>query len=177
VLWLLVIVLMGGLFALYHHFGRIYINSEEGRTSQGPELGSVPPRIPVSDLRGDPVVVPPLHGITTFMHVGCRTCKDIQVAIQEFAIDPNAVDIAVVVEGPADAIPGFVDSLGDGVLVVPDVRGALMKRLSVGAVPFAIALDGDGVVQRKAMISDRQQLELLAASVTPSAGDDVTART
>ena len=42
-LWILVAVLSVAVFALYHHFGQMYLNSREGRETQGPDLGATPP--------------------------------------------------------------------------------------------------------------------------------------
>ena len=166
VLWGLVVILSVGLFALYQHFGRMYLNSAEGQGAQGPEIGSAPSSLAALDTRGAPVTIPPRNGVVTFMHVGCRTCKELQSDLRRFARSVPAVDLVAVVEGKPSEVEEFVQPLAGEVRVVADAKGRLVRRFSIGAFPFAIALDGSGIVTRKGMINDRKGLEMLAESIS-----------
>jgi len=52
VLWMLVILEALALFALYQHFGEMYLTTREGRQSQGPSVGSPLKRVDATDISG-----------------------------------------------------------------------------------------------------------------------------
>jgi hypothetical protein len=165
VLWILVAVLAGAVFALYHHFGQMYLNSEEGRESQGPAIDEALSYEDITDVRGERV--PLANGCPTllaFMEVGCRLCSRLRPALVDFAGRRADIDVVAIVGGDAADVTNFAQELSAPVHVVADPRSRLLTKLGVGVFPFAVLVDEGGVVRRKAMVTGEGGLAALVTN-------------
>jgi hypothetical protein len=159
-MWILMLVLCVAVFALYHHFGEIYMNSQRGREDQGPHTGKQIKRIGASDLRGRSAdLAQDKPALVVFLDVGCVLCADLRQGLSAFAEESKAIEVLAIVGGNRAEVVGFSASLSSNIRVIPDPRERLTKRYGVGALPFAVALDADGFVRGKGVVNDRASIE------------------
>ncbi len=164
ILWVMVAVLTVGMFALYHHFGQMYMGSPPGREEQGPKLGSYFKPVESVDLRGTTIVAPlanrPL--LAVFVSTGCALCAQLREALLGFARANEDMAIVVYCDGHPRAVQAWAGELADAVYVVPDRRGRIAVRNNIDATPFGVAVGMDGLVQAKGIVNDLEGLEHLA---------------
>ena len=179
-LWGVVVVLAIAVFALYQHFGEMYLNSPAGREGQGPALDEPLPRAHARDLEGEPVELPAAtETLLTFMEVDCKLCRELRGALVEFAERRASTTAIAVVGGAAREVAEFATRLDGSVRVVADARGRLTTRYGVGAFPFAVVVDRSGIVRRKAIVNTRAGLEALVPETSDNsavAREGVTVR-
>jgi hypothetical protein len=159
ILWALVGILSVAVFALYQHFGQMYLNQE--RHQQGPAVDAPFPQTSFQAVNGEYVAVE--HGMSTivvFLSTDCRLCDEIRPAL---ASPAETMRVIAVVSGPRREAQRFVGKLPAGVDAVPDPRGRLVKRFHVGAFPFAVVVDELGVVRAKGIVNNAAGLEALQA--------------
>ncbi|MGH2442582.1 MAG: hypothetical protein ACRDFX_05410 [Chloroflexota bacterium] len=86
-LWIVVAVQFLATFALYHHFGQMYLGSEKGRDAQGPKVESRFKPLDTWDIVGHPVVlpVPGAAAITLFTSTSCPLCDKLRPQLRSFA--------------------------------------------------------------------------------------------
>jgi hypothetical protein len=166
VLWILVVLLSVAVFALYHYFGQVYLNSREGRENQGPESGKPFPHTVASDLRnGRAPLVRRLPAAVAFMDVECKLCAELLPDLGAFADDANDVGVVAVVAGRPPSVSEFTRRLSKRVDVFPDPRGALGTGYGVAVLPFLVTVDGEGIVRAKGIVNDRDDLERIAGGI------------
>lgn len=171
-LWILVVVLAVAVFALYQHFGQMYLNSELGRNDQGPPIGEQLPRMVAVDVRGTPIDLPRgANTLLAFMEVDCKLCGELRPALISFANEKPEVDVVAVVAGRAAEVEKFGRTLSEHVSVVADPAGRLTTRFGVGAFPFAMRVDNSGIVKLKALVNGRAGLDALEAASNGTAAD------
>jgi hypothetical protein len=166
VLWILVVVLSVAVFALYHYFGQVYLNSREGRENQGPESGKPFPQAISNDLRGQRApLVRDGPAVVAFVDVECKLCAELLPDLGAFADDATDVDVVAVVAGPPPSVAQFTRRLSTRVAVFPDARGALGTGYGVAVLPFLVTVDGEGIVRAKGVVNDRDDLERVAGPI------------
>jgi hypothetical protein len=166
VLWALVVVLSVGVFALYHYFGQVYLNSREGRESQGPESGKPFPHTVATDLRdGRAPLVRRLPAAVAFLDVECKLCAELLPDLGAFADDATDVGVVAVVAGRPSSVGEFTRRLSKRVDVFPDPRGTLGTGYGVAVLPFLVTVDGEGVVRAKGIVNDRDDVERIAGPI------------
>ena len=157
VLWALVLVLSVAVFALYHHFGKMYLGSREGRQSQGPEQGKRLAHVAARTVRGDPIDLPLADeaAVVLFADTTCKLCTSLRPDMRRFADASDDVRLLVVCGGDTEeAIAKWAAEIAEEVPVVLDVRQKLTTRYAVGITPFMVAVGDDGVVQSKGLVND-----------------------
>ncbi|WP_433346853.1 redoxin family protein [Microtetraspora malaysiensis] len=164
VLWVLVVVLAGAVFALYHHFGQMYMTSPEGRVAHGPEEGSLFPALDTKDLDGEVVTLPAQDRpfIAVFASTGCTLCGALRSVLRKFAAEHPDVLVVVICDGHPRAVREWAGDLASAVRVIPDPRGRIAARYEIGLTPFSVAVSHDGRVRSRGIVNGLDGLELAA---------------
>jgi methylamine dehydrogenase accessory protein MauD len=167
VLWVLVVVIFVGLFALYNHFGEMYLNSREGRADQGPGVDQAAPGATATDLRGIKVTVPEpsFPTLVVFTTTSCPLCADLVPTVQEFATRKEWLKTIVVCGDDRNAVAAWADGLSNVATVIPDPGRAIAAKYRVDATPFLVAVDQSGVVRTKGIINGETGLEFGARAL------------
>jgi hypothetical protein len=163
-LWILVLVLVVGVYALYHHFGQTYLTSREGREDQGPDVGTKIAAITADDVKGQALAVPPIQRplLLLFTSTTCKICSGLRAEIRQFAVDHPEVAVTVLCEGHPRAVQAWAEDLADAAHVVADPRSRLTTKYGVGVLPFSVAVGPDGVVRGRGIVNDYAGLVLAA---------------
>jgi thiol-disulfide isomerase/thioredoxin len=172
-LWILVTVLVFAVFALYHHFGEMYLNTREGRASQGPDLHK-PIRVDgFKDLSGKTFDFPPAKRATLVVYAttDCPLCAELVPAIKEVATKHRRVQTVVICGNGKEKTAAWADGLSSVAAVVPDPDRIIGARLRIAATPFLVAISGDGVVRMKGVVNQMDGLEAgVQAAITGGGG-------
>jgi hypothetical protein len=146
-LWALVVVQGGALFALYHHFGQMYLSSPQGRQHQGPDLGRLLPQVELEDLDGQLLAVPTSPSILIFADTECRICSELKPVMTGFALEHPDVELAVICAADSETLARqWAGTFGESVRVIPDIGKKLSSQLRIGVTPFMVAVDAAGRV-------------------------------
>lgn len=165
-LWILVVILGVAVFALYHHFGQLYLNSPDGRVNQGPEAGKALEPL-IARTPGGPLSLPDgTATVLAFMEIDCLLCSDLRYHLRQYAAENHDVRVIAIVGGEADAISEFAIPMGERVTIVPDVGGKITSGYGVAVFPFAVAIDPSGIVQAKDIVNKRAAVERLGLAAT-----------
>jgi hypothetical protein len=180
-LWILVLLQMVALVAIYHFFGSVILNAERDRKEQVSleygRLGVKRPylltvsgdRVPLSDRR-EPLLL-------VFLSTTCQTCDRLVGQLAEVAAD-RTLSFAVVCEGPdVEEVVRWIGAR-TGFGVVFDDRREIARELGIASYPFAIGLDRGGLVRLTGPIDDGEQLRQIARLVErdDTFADDVTSK-
>jgi hypothetical protein len=162
VLWLLVILLLVAIFALYHHFGQMYLSSPEGRDSQGPDEGTPFPPLSTLDVNDTPVALPAAGRPTlvVFASTECELCAELRGSLARFADAYPHVQLATICAGHPRVVREWASQISTTVPVIADARGRTSARYRVGALPFLVAVGRDGAVRARGIVNDYDGLEL-----------------
>lgn len=172
VLWALVAVLAIAVFALYHHFGQMYIESREGRSAQGPDQGRPLPEADARTIAGESTSLPPrgVPALLVFAKTDCAPCEALLPELGALSARRRDVRTVLVCAGPdASAVAAWSARAGAYVTTVVDRGQELAAGYRIGVTPFVVAVDGDGLVQAKGLVSGPEVLDLYVESVAPSA--------
>jgi thiol-disulfide isomerase/thioredoxin len=163
-LWILVIVEAIALFALYHHFGEMYLNSSEGRASQGPEVDSELKPSEVQSISGSKLRIPPVGkpSILLFASTECTLCDELRPGFKKFAETHPEFQTLLVCAGNPKAVFGWADGLSEVTEVVPDAGYRIAARYGIGMTPFLVGIGASGRVRTKGIVNSLQGLEVAA---------------
>ena len=160
VLWVLVIGLALLTLALARQIGTLHLRlGPRGALEldeEGPPLGEAPEPADVSDLDGRPITVggPGEPQLLLFVSPGCPVCREVlpslPVAARVGGMKPLIVSDA---DDPADAAQA--SAVGPPVVVGPEIA----RAYAVPGTPYAVALDGLGVVRAKGTVNNLEQME------------------
>jgi thioredoxin-related protein len=167
-LWILVLLQMLALVAIYHFFGSVILNAERHRNSEvSAEYGRLGVKRPyLLTVSGDRVHLSnrqePL--LLVFLSTTCQTCDRLLGHLAELSAD-RTLSYAFVCEG-ADA-DEVVRWLGrrSGFDVVFDERREIARELGIATYPFAVGLDRTGLVRLTGPVEDADQLRQIASLV------------
>lgn len=162
-LWVVVIVQSIALFALYHHFGEMYLTSREGRANQGPKVTSAMKRVRVPDITGTSRVVPSAETPTlmVFASTTCSLCDKMRPDVARFAENQPDVETVIICAGNVTSVRRWANGLGD-LPVIPDPGHRIAASYGVGLLPYCIGTDFGGIVRAKGVVNNRQGLEAMA---------------
>ncbi len=168
-LWIVVLVQGIGLFALYHHFGQMYLNSREGRATQGPEVGSSlkAKNLPV-DVAGNAgrLPIPNRPTLILFTSTTCKVCEKLREVLLTWVPGRSDVEVLLLCGGGRRAVAEWARNLVEDVRVVPDPSYGVAAHFGVGLTPFALAIDASGIVRSKMIVNDVHGLEALADAIS-----------
>lgn len=167
ILWIFVIVESAAIFALYHHFARMYLTSREGRQSQGPAIGSQLKALDLMALAQTRVKVPSASGPTllVFMSTTCQVCSKLRLDIIRFVEGRDDFETVVICAGDTDDVRKWSGDLGSQLQVVPDPGYQIAANHGIGITPFLVATDRYGIVRAKGLVNGRRGLEWAADEV------------
>ena len=92
-----------------------------------------------------------------------------------FADANTSVQVVAVVGGTEAQVREFARDVSETVHVLPDPGMRTALRYRVGALPFAVAIDGSGLVRAKSIVNDRDGFLFLADAASAN-GDPHTMR-
>lgn len=161
-LWVLVVVLAVALLALYNHFGQMYLTSHRGREEQGPGVGSVLDSFRATDLQGRGVAVPSGRpALVVLASVDCPECRRLRAPLQSLAAErAGDLDVVVLCNGQRSQVSQWAAAMSGPVHVIQDRNYRRASAMGVGITPFAVGVDGDGVVQARGLLNGRDGLAL-----------------
>lgn len=167
VLFVLMIVLIGVVFALARQIGILFERiSPVGAlvNESGPKIGEATPNFTLASLNGGAIYIGPLGQRSTlvfFLSTTCPICKKMLPVLQSMrASEGKWLDIVLASDGDMDKHMAFIKKAG-----LEDFPYALSPELGityrVSRLPFAVLIDGEGIVRAKGLINSREQLESL----------------
>lgn len=163
-LWLLVLTLLVAVFALYHHFGTMYMTSREGREDQGPRPGRQIDAFTATDTRGREHAFPALDQpmLLVFASTSCSICAQLRDGLRRIAAARPQLSVVVLCDGHPRGVAAWAEDLPADVTVIPDPRARRSARMGVSILPFSVAVGSDGHVRAVGIVNDFDGLELAA---------------
>ena len=168
VLLIAVIVLAVLVFALTRQVGILFERvAPMGAlmTDAGPKIGEASPKFELASLTGaDPVRVGRADGrsmLLFFLSPTCPVCKKLLPVLRSAAkAERGWLDIVLASDGEQPKHETFVrqQSLDTFPYVLSTELGMTFR---VNRLPYAVLVDGEGVVRSKGLINNREQLESL----------------
>lgn len=180
VLWAVMLGVLVVLLVVLRQLGLVYLRLR-GRGvphfNEGPELGSfVEPVSDVDGITGGVSLFPDERAslnLFLFASPHCSLCKETVMAVADVARSRDA-GFLVVSEGSAEEnreLRGLVDGASHFLISVE-----LHRRMQVESIPFAVVVDGKGVVLAKGIPNDPDQLdELMDQAARSRAAEEVVA--
>jgi methylamine dehydrogenase accessory protein MauD len=165
VLWLLVLALCVLVVALARQIGTLHLRlAARGALEiddEGPPLAEAPQPVEAEDLEGGRHVVggPGRPSLLLFVSPGCSICADVIPGLPAAAraFGHPLRPLVVADAGTAQARAAYPDGRAERVPVIADP--ALSAAYRVPGTPYAVVLDGLGVVRAKGTVNDLEQLE------------------
>jgi len=157
--WALLIILAGAVFALYRHFGQMYLSSPAGRTDQGPEIGTPLLSISRESLDGQRILLPARGpSVVLFADTSCDLCSAIRDELS--VLDPysSKLQVAVFCAGLTQDVAAWAGRVPSYVQVISDDRASAAQHFRVSTLPFAIAVGLGGEVRAKSIVNGAEGL-------------------
>ncbi|HEJ9772087.1 TPA: methylamine dehydrogenase accessory protein MauD [Pseudomonas aeruginosa] len=129
----------------------------------GPKLGEVSPAFNLPSLTGGLVQIGAASSRYTlifFLSPTCPICKKLLPVLKSIRQNEEWVDVILASDGEQERHQRFIDSadLSAFPYVISEQLGVTYR---VSRLPFAVLLDGEGVVTAKGLVNSREQLESL----------------
>jgi methylamine dehydrogenase accessory protein MauD len=169
VLWVAVVVLAGIVAALVRQIGVLYERIAPAgalMVSRGPEVGDTAPVVVADALAGGTREVGGARAdgrstLLFFLSPTCPVCKVLLPVLRSIARDESGwLDLVLASDGPRTEHEAFVAA--QGLERFPYLLSApLGVTHRVGKLPYAVLLDGAGVVRAKGLVNTREHLESL----------------
>ncbi|HTO19766.1 MAG TPA: methylamine dehydrogenase accessory protein MauD [Pseudomonas sp.] len=184
VLTVLVLALIVMVFALARQIGILFERiSPVGAmvNDSGPKLGEVSPAFNLPSLTGGLIqigAVSPKHTLIFFLSPTCPICKKLLPVLKSIHQSETWLDVVLASDGEEARHRTFIASaeLEQFPYVISEQLGVTYR---VARLPFAVLLDGEGVVKAKGLVNTREQLESLfnAAETGYASIQDFASRT
>ncbi|MBD9375435.1 methylamine dehydrogenase accessory protein MauD [Rhizobium sp. ARZ01] len=167
VLWAALFALAVVIFALTRQIGILYERiAPVGAlvNDSGPKIGEATPIFELSSLTGGSVSIG-AHGarstVVFFLSTTCPICKKMIPVLRSVQIaEASWLDVVLASDGDENKHRAFIEKAG--LAVFPYVLSAnLGLTYRVQKIPFAVLIDGDGIVRAKGLINNREHLESL----------------
>ena len=169
VLWIAVVALAGIVVALVRQIGVLYERIAPAgalMVSRGPEVGDPAPVVVADVLAGGTRALGGAQpdGRSTllfFLSPTCPVCKTLLPALRSIAHEERRwLDLVLASDGPRVEHEAFVAR--HALEAFPYVLSApLGVTYHVGKLPYAVLLDGTGIVRAKGLVNTREHLESL----------------
>ncbi|AOZ03028.1 methylamine dehydrogenase accessory protein MauD [Cupriavidus sp. USMAHM13] len=167
VLWIAVLALLFGLYALARQVGILYERvAPMGALmiDAGPRVGQPLARFDLQDVRGDAVAVggaQPASTLLFFLAPTCPICKKLLPVLKSIAASERAwLRIVLASDGEQPEHLAFLRQAG--LAEFPYVLSKeLGMHLQIGKLPYAVLLDSAGTLRAKGLVNSREQLESL----------------
>ncbi len=109
------------------------------------------------DFAGQPVLL-------TFLQAACQPCRDVVPELNRIH-ERGKVKVLAVNAGEAEAVGRWAAEVGARFPVLVQSRRDLSRQYQVVASPFGFLINEQGVIRAKGLISNRQHLDFVLASV------------
>jgi hypothetical protein len=160
VLWVLVVVLVVAVIALYHHFGQMYLGTPEGRQQQGPQVGTVLEPQRARDLSGRQWLIPAEDaGLLLFMSTDCAICVSVMEQLPMFLERAGTLP-TIVLAGERARVAAWAARVDGEVPVVFDRNHRLAARLKIAMTPFLVGIGPGREVLFRGLFNDIDGLNL-----------------
>lgn len=167
-LWLVVGFLLLAVYALARQVGLLHRRlppTGARMLDAGPEIGERAPALDVADLDGQPLALGGTRGrrtLLTFVSPTCEVCQEIAPALQAlWRLERRTLDVIVVSTTGDEATNRRFKAqhkLDDiPFAVAPELR----PRYRISALPYALVIDAQDVVQAKGLVNRREHLDSL----------------
>ncbi|WP_424987500.1 redoxin domain-containing protein [Microbulbifer sp. S227A] len=172
-LWIIVIVQIGVIFALARQVGILFERvSPVGAmiSDSGPGLGDKVAQMALPNLNGEGLTLAGKTGraqLVFFLSTSCPICKALLPALKSIQSDEAAwLDVILASDGRETLHRRLIEA--EGLEGFPYVLSSeLGMSFRVSKLPFAVLIDKDGKVDAKGLVNSREQLEsLFTASET-----------
>lgn len=173
ILWVVVLVLGGGMIVMLREHADLLLGSREGRSRlHGPLEGTTVPRLEGEKVRLAATATERPR-VVLFMAVTCDPCWRRRDQVSHFAADQaEAVETVVCCSGPVERVREFAGELGPEVSVIADPSGDTSASWRVYMTPFAVGVDRDGVVRGKVANPAYDNLTLLSRLLVAGAAEE-----
>jgi hypothetical protein len=159
VMWGLLLILALAVFALYRHFGQLYVNSPQGREDQGPAVGSALLSIASRDTDGEEILLPTTRPtLILFVETTCDLCSALRDQLNALAPHSDVLDTVALCAGALPDVRAWASRTPPYVRVAHDRRASAANRYEVNGTPFIVAVGQDGNVRAKGVVNDREGL-------------------
>ena len=154
-LWLLMILVLAALFSLYRYHGTLFINSSEGRATQGPKLNEPLKSMHLRDTAGMDVLMGESSNSSQFVFFAstkCAPCIKARDALGLFAErHKGTIETIVVCQGKDEHVREFTKDMPEHIKAVSDPHWHIGASLRISTTPFALITDRGGSVIAKGM--------------------------
>jgi hypothetical protein len=172
-LWFLVLATLTIVVAMYSHLGSRYLQSREGRTAQGPDVGTVPRSRILTTIQGDDVRTPTVGSpsVVLFTRVQCKPCERLRGYLWAGEEMDESVNTILVCEGAKAEVSQWAAGVDRTVSVIADVDGRITAFFGIASTPFGFGVDASGHVVAKGIMSEEAAFRWLLrrASGVPTA--------
>jgi methylamine dehydrogenase accessory protein MauD len=167
VLWILMILVIITMLALARQIGLLNrrippAGAREGRP--GPRVGDAAPPLDEVDLLGNRITISHDGSPTllVFVSSGCKACEEIAPALRSLArSDGHSIQLVVASEDDPSVLSKWAtkNRIPPGLPLIADFT----KTAEFGSfpTPYAIAMDGRGIVRAKGVVNHLEHLESL----------------
>lgn len=179
VMWTLLLVLAFAVFALYRHFGQMYVNTGDGRTQQGPAIGQALLSLARHDVDGQELQLPTSQPtLLLFADTACDICAVIRDQLDVLDVYADNLKVVVFCAGRAADVRAWSSRVPRYAHVVADRKASAANHYGVNGTPFIVAVGLDGTVHAKSVINGDDGLLWAAdqALSLPRSDIDVTGR-
>ena len=169
VLWIAVVLLAGTVAALARQIGVLYERVAPAGalvTGRGPRVGETAPVVHADVLAGGTRTVGGSRAdgrgtLVFFLSPTCPVCKELLPAVRSVARREHGwLDVVLASDGPRAEHEPFVRR--EGLEAFPYLLSApLGITYEVSRLPYAVLLDGAGVLRAKGLVNSREHLESL----------------
>ncbi len=163
ILWLLVVLLFVALFALYNHFGNLYLVSRENRVAQGQPAGDFVRAFEAESVDGTPAFMP-ADGPTVllFLSTTCNICKVLLDGLDPLRSSHPSVSVVLICAGRQNMVRAWAGNMSEKVTVIADPHARIRRLYDVDITPFAIAVGADYRVRQCGIVNNYEGLESAA---------------
>jgi methylamine dehydrogenase accessory protein MauD len=133
-----------------------------GPGNQGPPVGDPIPHFSVRDTAGELVDEQSLRGqpaLLLFLSVGCGPCEQLAAELRRADLGALARQLIIVTRPDGPRVLG----IPDGLRVVTEASDEVTGPLAVMGLPFAIAVDANGIVKGAQVPNTVEHIDRMAA--------------
>jgi methylamine dehydrogenase accessory protein MauD len=166
-LWIAVLVLAGVVVALVRQLGILYERVAPAGAlmeRRGPAVGEPAPALEAVSFAGGARTVGGATGramLLFFLSPTCPVCKTLLPALRSVArAEAGWLDVVLASDGPPTEHAAFIAA--ERLETFPYVlSGELGMTYQVAKLPYAVLVDGAGVIRAKGLVNSREHLESL----------------
>jgi methylamine dehydrogenase accessory protein MauD len=171
-LWVVVLIQGLVLIALLRQIGLLHLRLQPTgarTTNVGPEIGESLPRTQVEDIFGRRIEIaePGRPQLLLFVAPDCDVCGELMLAVKTIARrEANRLGFVVLTSSEdKDLNTSYVKR--HGLHSIPYVASStVVARLGVFGFPYAMLIDGNGIVRSKGIVNHIEHLESIIESLS-----------